>query len=134
MSFTEYNYWKTYKNLKIFLIPINFLTILIIYKAIKWFFFYNFFFSLQEAKPSASSDDAGPSTSPAAEDDRPDCTYWEKCYRKDPNHLKQFRHPADGPPQKKKRAKAENKIEDGEEKSIAGGYRLKRIGSHYTCT
>lgn len=87
-----------------------------------------------EAKPSASSDDAGPSTSPAAEDDRPDCTYWEKCYRKDPNHLKQFRHPADGPPQKKKRAKAENKIEDGEEKSIAGGYRLKRIGSHYTCT
>lgn len=130
MSFTEYNYRKTYKNFKIFLITINFLTILIIYRAIKCCFF----FSLQEAKPSASSDDAGPSTSPAAEDDRPDCTYWEKCYRKDPNHLKQFRHPADGPPQKKKRPKAENKIEDGEEKSITGGYRLKRIGSHYTCT
>lgn len=87
-----------------------------------------------EAKPSASTDEAGPSSSPAAVDDRPDCTYWEKCYRKDPNHLKQFRHPADGPPQKKSRAKPENKIEDGEEKSIAGGYRLKRIGSHYTCT
>lgn len=35
MSFTEYNYQKTYKNFKIFLITINFLTILIIYRAIK---------------------------------------------------------------------------------------------------
>ena len=90
------------------------------------------FFEKENPKPSTSSDEPGPSSS--SEDDRPDCTYWEKCYRKDPNHLKQFRHPADGPPKKKSRPKPDNKIEDGDEKSVAGGYRLKRIGSHYTCT
>lgn len=98
---------------------------------------HNFFYNLptikqEKPEPSTSTDEAGPSS--AVDDDRPDCKYWEKCYRKEPNHIKQFRHPADGPPKKANRVKPENKIEDGDEKSVAGGFRLKRIGSHYTCT
>ena len=68
------------------------------------------------------------------DDGRLDCKYWDKCYRKDPNHFKEFRHPADGKPRKSQRAKVKNKMDDGEVKNVAGGFRLKRIGSHFSCT
>lgn len=62
----------------------------------------------------------------------PKCQYWDKCYRKDPNHLKQFRHPGDG--RKSTRPKPAKKLVEGEQVSLMGGYRLKRIGSDFTCT
>lgn len=62
----------------------------------------------------------------------PKCRYWEECYRNDPNHLKQFRHPGDG--RKSSRPKPVKKLEEGVQVNLTGGYRLKRMGSDYTCT
>lgn len=36
---------------------------------------------------------AGPSPKPSGK--RVKCNYWDKCYRKDANHRKQFFHPGD---------------------------------------
>lgn len=62
----------------------------------------------------------------------PKCQYWDECYRKDPNHLKQYRHPGDG--RKSSRPKPAKKLEEGVQVSLTGGYRLKKLGSDYTCT
>jgi len=36
---------------------------------------------------------------------KPKCKYWDKCYRKNPEHVKEFAHPSDvtTKPDKKKR-------------------------------
>lgn len=62
----------------------------------------------------------------------PKCQYWDECYRKDPNHRKQYRHPGDG--RKSSRPKPAKKLEEGVQVSLTGGYRLKRLGSDFTCT
>lgn len=66
------------------------------------------------------------------------CKYWEKCFRKDPTHLKTYLHPGDISEDERKRRlssrpKPKRKLEDGDEVT-AGGFKLKRIGSDYQCS
>lgn len=90
------------------------------------------FLNLQTDKPK-KDDDATPSTSKEEETVYiPKCQYWDECYRKDPNHLKQYLHPGDG--RKSTRPKPAKKLEEGVQVSLPGGYRLKRTGSDFTCT
>ncbi|KAL5022797.1 hypothetical protein ScPMuIL_001952 [Solemya velum] len=106
-------------------------------------------------KTSSSSDTKlkvkVPNTSPKLKGKKVKCKYWNKCYRKEANHKKQFLHPGDPVPEdenedeeddsglKRTRAstrpKPKNKIEDGDVHLLEGGaYTLKRVGSHYYCT
>ena len=89
------------------------------------------------------------------------CMYWEKCYRKDPAHLAQYRHPAATVGTKgvltrrasevhessqkgesssnggSKTVKPTNSLDDGESVEIGSGvgkYRIKRTGDSYYCT
>ena len=79
-------------------------------------------------KPSTSKDEDDDED----EDDvKPKCQFWDKCYRKDPNHLRNFLHP---PRRASSRPKPSKKLEDGDEINIEGGFKLKRIGSNFECT
>ena len=90
---------------------------------------------------------------PVAGSSRPKCRYWEKCYRKEPTHIKNFRHPPEGGAnadvdddeeedmdEGEMSAKPLNVLADGETAEVEGGlhgaskYTVKRVGDHYTCT
>ncbi len=54
--------------------------------------------SCEPSTSTATPQKTSPSPSPAKLGATPKekCRYWDKCYRKDPGHLKQFLHPGKG--------------------------------------
>lgn len=90
----------------------------------------------KKAKSSEDEEKPGPSGGSNSSDEdtskpKPKCEYWIKCYRKDPKHLKDYRHPKQ---RISSRPKPTRKLEDGDIVSVEGGFKLKRIGSDFTCT
>ncbi|XP_077982754.1 uncharacterized protein LOC144437642 [Glandiceps talaboti] len=82
------------------------------------------------AAPSATTDTtADTSTSTAATSipalKKPKCNYWDKCYRKNPTHLKAFLHPDD--------VKPKHTMADGDSVDV-DKYSIKRTGDSYYCT
>lgn len=85
-------------------------------------------------KTPGKAKDEEPAPSGEASDEetsKPKCEYWEKCYRKDPNHMKEYRHPKR---RLSARPKPSKKLDDGETVNVAGGFKLKRLGSDFKCT